>query len=98
MHGSGRDGREGSGAFDSFAACVESYVELHSNHMHKEEALVLPRAQQVLGPDDWASIDAAFTANRDPLAGVDAEREMRELFRHIASLAPAPIGLGPSGS
>ena len=46
---------------------------------------------------DWAGVDAAFQANADPLAGADARLELRELFRRITALAPAPIGVGPAG-
>jgi hypothetical protein len=47
-------------------------------------------------PEDWQEIDAAFSSNADPLVGVDAQREMRELFRRVTHLAPAPIGVGPA--
>lgn len=82
-------------AFAPFAAAVSAYADFHWAHMRKEEDLALPLAERSLTPQDWQEIDAAFRSNDDPLVGVDAQREMRELFRRIIHLAPAPIGLGP---
>jgi hypothetical protein len=48
----------------------------------------------VFGPQDWAEIDAAFAANRDPLTGHEPAAEYRQLFKLIVAHAPAPIGLG----
>jgi branched-chain amino acid transport system ATP-binding protein len=87
---------EGGEAFAAFAAAVESYAKFHWEHMRKEEDLVLPRATETFLEEDWAAMDAAFSANPDPIAGLDARREMRELFRRIVSLAPPPLGVGPS--
>ncbi len=55
---------------------------------------VLPLAEQVLTEADWAELDQAFLANRDPLTGQEPEQEYRELFSRIVALVPAPIGLG----
>ena len=90
--------REGEDSAAAFAAAARDYADFHWAHMRKEEDVVLPRARQCLAAEDWKAIDAAFVANADPLSGADAEREMRELFRRIVTLAPAPIGVGPSGS
>lgn len=82
----------------AFEEAAERYVQFYLQHMAVEEAEVLPAARRALGPSDWAELDAAFAANRDPLAGhapeaaVDAE--YRRLFRLIVNTAPAPIGLG----
>jgi hemerythrin-like domain-containing protein len=72
-----------------------AYAEFEWSHMRKEEQLVLPTAERALGAGDWAAVDAAFEASADPLAGAGA-LELRELFRRITALAPAPIGVGPS--
>jgi hypothetical protein len=61
--------------------------------MRKEEQQLLPLAERHLTAQDWKEIDAAFAANTDPIAGL-AERDLQQLFSRIASLAPAPIGLG----
>jgi hemerythrin-like domain-containing protein len=106
-HAAGRDAIEtlkraladyrarGDAGQPSFAAALARYIDFHWKHMTTEEQEILPAAEQSLMPQDWAPIDAAFASNDDPLVGVDASREMRELFRRIVHLAPPPIGLGP---
>ncbi len=54
----------------------------------------MPLARRVLDANDWAAIEAAFAAHRDPLAGAGTD-DYDALFQRIVSLAPAPIGLGP---
>ena len=90
--------RGGEPAFAPFAAAVEGYAKFHWEHMRKEEDLVLPRAEATFREIDWTEIDAAFLQNADPIAGLDARREMRELFRRIVTLAPPPLGVGPTPS
>ncbi len=87
--------RSGAVGQPAFAATLERYLDFHWKHMNTEEQQVLPAAAQSLSAQDWAPIDAEFNSNRDPLVGVDATRDMRELFRRIANLAPPPIGVGP---
>jgi hemerythrin-like domain-containing protein len=86
----------GAPALPDLVAAVRAYAEFHWTHMRREEEEVLPLAQRTLGAEDWAAIDAAFDQHADPLAGVDARRELRELFRRITALAPAPLGVGPA--
>ena len=76
-----------------FQQAVDAYAEFHWKHMRKEEQELLPLAERHLLPEDWRSIDAAFTANRDPIAGLQ-ERDFEKLFARIVSLAPDPVGLG----
>ncbi len=82
--------------FEALDRAIQAYAELEWSHMRTEEREVLPAAERALTPADWASIDAAFRANADPLSGLDPVRELRELFRRITALAPAPIGVGPA--
>ncbi len=86
----------GTAEFDALDRAIQAYAELEWSHMRTEEREVLPAAQRALTPADWASIDDAFRANADPLSGLDPARELRELFRRITALAPAPIGVGPA--
>ena len=51
-------------------------------------------ARRLLNEADWAELDAAFAANRDPLTGHSASQEYEPLFKRIVMTAPAPIGLG----
>lgn len=80
----------------AFEQSVERYVAGYLEHMATEEAEVLPAARRALTPADWAELDAAFAANRDPLTGHEPGDEYRELFHTIVNTAPAPIGLGAS--
>jgi hemerythrin-like domain-containing protein len=88
---------DGELPFEALAQAIQAYAELEWSHMRTEEQQVLPAAERALTPGDWASVDAAFRSNADPLSGIDPGRELRELFRRITALAPAPIGVGPSG-
>ena len=76
-----------------FLGAVDAYAEFHWRHMTREEKDLLPLAEQHLTADDWRAIGAAFAHNRDPIAGV-REGDYDKLFSRIATLAPAPIGLG----
>ncbi len=79
-----------------FEQTLEQYASFHWQHMRMEEDVVLPAADAKLTADDWTTIDAAFAANQDPMIGIPVTKEFRELFRRIAQLAPAPIGVGPA--
>ena len=80
---------------DAFEQSVARYIEFYLAHMGVEESEVLPAAQAELTAQDWAELDAAFLANRDPLTGHEPEEGYRPLFSKIVMSAPAPIGLGP---
>ena len=78
----------------AFEDAVERYVDRYLRHMALEESTVLPLARDRLTAEDWAELDAAFEANRDPLTGHEPDHEFAPLFRKIVATAPAPIGLG----
>ncbi len=84
----------GHSEFPVFAAAVEGYVAFERNHMHSEEAEVMPLAQAHLTPADWREIDAAFRDHTDPLSGEALRDDFRGLFHRIVNLAPPPIGVG----
>ena len=49
----------------------------------------------LLGADDWAELNAAFSSHRDPLTGTTPRDPIYDrLFTRIVMRAPAPIGLG----
>ena len=77
-----------------FEAAAQKYVDFYAQHMALEEGQVLPLAEQVLTAQDWAELDAAFAANRDPLTGHEPEDDYRALFSRIVNSLPAPLGLG----
>lgn len=80
----------------AFELAARQYVDFYLGHMAMEEREVLPLAEKVLTPEDWADLDAAFAANRDALAGAAPEADYASLFTRIVNLVPAPIGLGPA--
>src|SRR5688572_30759687 len=51
----------------AFEEAVRTYVRFYLGHMRREEAELLPVAQKLLSPADWAELDAAFLAEPDPL-------------------------------
>ena len=77
-----------------FEQAAQRYVDFYLAHMALEEREILPLAERVLTDDDWAQLDEAFGANRDPLTGHEPEAQYRALFTRIVNLVPAPIGLG----
>jgi hemerythrin-like domain-containing protein len=79
----------------AFEQAAERYVGFYLAHMALEEQQVLPMAERVLTEADWAELDEAFLANRDPLTGHEPAPDYRALFTRIVNLVPAPIGLGP---
>ncbi|MDM0031100.1 hemerythrin domain-containing protein [Variovorax sp. J22P271] len=80
--------------WEAFEAAMRQYVGSYLEHMHVEEAEILPRAEAALGEADWAELDAAFSANRDPLTGCEADEAYRPLFRKIVSALEKSGGVG----
>lgn len=80
------------GAFEG--ACAR-YLNFYRDHMHLEESMVLPAAEQHLSATQWDALDQAFAENRDPLTGKYPPNPAYErLFSQILLKAPAPIGVG----
>ena len=79
---------------EEFEQAASRYVEFYRAHMALEEREILPLAERVLTAADWATLDEAFAANRDPLTGHPPEADYGALFTRIVNLVPAPIGLG----
>jgi hemerythrin-like domain-containing protein len=83
---------------EAFEQAAQRYVDFYLAHMRVEEQSLLPMAEQVLEPDDWAALDDAFTQHRDPLAGGATPDDYQALFTRIVHLVPAPLGLGPAAA
>jgi hemerythrin-like domain-containing protein len=79
---------------EAFETTAQRYIDFYLEHMGIEERDILPLCERVLQPGDWAELDAAFAANKDPLTGHEPADEYRELFSRIVRLVPAPLGLG----
>jgi hemerythrin-like domain-containing protein len=77
-----------------FESALERYTDFYLEHMALEEREILPLAERVLTPEDWRELDAAFSANRDPLTGCTPDAPYHALFTRIVNMVPAPIGLG----
>jgi len=78
----------------AFEQALDHYIDNYLRHMALEESEVLPAAVEHLSAEDWAQLDTAFAANKDPLTGHEPEDGYRPLFQQILNRAPAPIGLG----
>ena len=85
---------------DEFETQASRYADFYLQHMSVEEQQVLPAAATRLTEEEWARLDAAFEAHRDPLvaraAGREPDAAYFPLWSRIVLQAPAPIGLGPS--
>ena len=75
---------------------MHAYIAAYMEHIGTEERLILPFAERVLTPADWATLDAAFMENRDPLTHREPDDAYRPLFMRILMTLPAPLGLGPA--
>lgn len=80
---------------EAFEKALHQYSEAYLSHMRVEEHSILPLAQEVLTADDWAELDHAFAANRDPMTGHAPDAPYQALFSRIVKTLPAPLGLGP---
>ena len=79
----------------AFELAALRYLDFYLEHMRLEETVVLPEAQKVLTPRDWALLDAAFASHADPLTGKHPRNPVYDrLFTRIVMRAPAPIGVG----
>lgn len=83
----------GDKEFARFASAVEQFVDGYRKHIRKEEEGVMPIARRVLNAQDWADINAAWAKTRDPLTGVETEKEYEQVLDRIVQLAPPPIGV-----
>jgi len=82
------------GQVEKVIDALKDYLTAHREHMKLEDSVVIPLAERVLTEEDWAPIDAAFSANEDPVFGDIPQNKFRKLLSDITFLAPAPIGLG----
>ena len=77
-----------------FERQAQEYVRFYLDHMATEEKQILPAAREALTTADWEVLDAAFSVDRDPLAGGMRDPRYDRLFTRIVRTAPAPIGVG----
>ena len=84
----------GEAEYPRFRETVLHYADFERRHAQMEENEVLTRARDVLLPEDWEEIDAAFEENEDPLFGSKWDNEFSELLNKLINRLPAPLGLG----
>jgi len=73
-------------------AAAATYLGYYRNHLNTEEREVMPRAAQVLTPEDWLEMSAAAPPVADPLFGERVEQRYTELSRQLAAHAAAARG------
>ncbi len=74
-------------------AAAATYLVYYRHHLASEEKLVLPRAAELLTPQDWSAVGAATPAARDPLFGEASGARYRELRRQIALQSQPAAGV-----
>jgi len=83
---------KGAPALRTLRALMDTYAEFYADHRCLEETLILPAARRLLTKDEWAEIDTAFGANRDPFEGVKLEKDLDKLFSMIVKTIPETEG------
>lgn len=87
-----------AGGLAEFSEAVDSYANLLSAHIRKEEEQLFLLAGRYLTPEDWQAISAAFQANDDLLFGDNATREFRRMRHRILNLAPRKLRIRHAGT
>ena len=64
-----------------------TYLVYYGNHIAEEDEDIVPRAGQVLTPEDWEAVHQAVPAGHDPLFGERPEERYWALRCRIASEA-----------
>lgn len=77
---------------EAFSHELSRYTQALRKHIKKEEGVVIPRAREVLGEDDWQQIAEARDQHNDPLFGDRVREEFRELRHRIVSYTPEQFG------
>jgi len=69
-------------------AAAATYLVYYRRHLALEDRDLVPRADNLLTPQDWKDVVAAVPPGADPLFGENSEPRYRELRRQIALAAP----------
>ena len=65
-------------------AAAATYLVYYRRHLALEDRDMVPRAAQLLTPQDWEAVTATIPSGADPLFGEDFDARYRELRRQIA--------------
>lgn len=79
-------------AIAALEAAVGRYAEFHWDHMGREEAVILPAAQQHLTAQDWESINQAFERDPHIRLGGETDVQYHHLIARIVRLAEEASG------
>jgi hemerythrin-like domain-containing protein len=88
----------GRAELSSFASAVSAYLPFNWAHMRAEEDDLLPIAERVLSPADWATVEAAFASNDDPIFGRSQDPRYSRVYSRIVNLAPRKVRIALRGS
>jgi len=70
-------------ARDTLEAAAKAYLDLQLAHMQREEANLLPMANALLTPQDWAEIDNTIEHTPDPLFRDKIDQQYRHLVSQL---------------
>lgn len=65
-------------------AAAATYLVYYRHHLASEESRIMPRARELLTPEDWAAAAEVMRNAPDPLASADFEVRYRELRKLVA--------------
>jgi hemerythrin-like domain-containing protein len=68
-------------------AAAATYLAYYRTHLSTEETKIMPLAERLLTPEDWAAAAAAIPHGADPLFGKDVNMRYKQLRREIAVAA-----------
>lgn len=77
--------QDGAVTQHEFHTVVQEFVVGQRAHMHKEEAVFFPAAEQTLTAEDWNAIDIQFEIHTDPVFGDNLEERFITLRNRIFS-------------
>lgn len=78
------------GMLATLRAGVDAYAAQMVEHMRCEEAL-LDHSRDIISPQNWARIAAAFNENDDPLFGNNRREEFARFLQRIQMLVPRKL-------
>lgn len=78
------------GMLATLRAGVDAYAAQMVEHMRREEDL-LDHSRDIISPQNWARMAAAFSENDDPLFGNHRREEFARFLQRIQMLAPRKL-------
>ncbi|WP_236702582.1 hemerythrin domain-containing protein [Thalassomonas actiniarum] len=67
-----------------FAIELEEFIQIHQQHLHKEDTVIFPQIEHSLTEDDWQKILPQLPNQEDdPLFGTKVQAEYLELYHRL---------------